>query len=136
MWLDAGILFNEGMERPIIERFEARHGITLPSEFKEYLMTVNGMKNGQVDEHLISFLSLEDIDQQSNVKQVVPNEIDLTVAEYSLYAHWYVMRVTRNADRCCVLASDDEHEKPIAGSFQDFVETYLSNPSKVANCWL
>jgi hypothetical protein len=93
------------------------------------------MQDGQVDEDLISFLSLEAIDQEGNWKEISGNEVELVIAEYSIYSHTYVMRITRSGDRSPVFVTDGEYEKPIAASFRDFLNQYLANPAGVAHCW-
>lgn len=134
-WLEAGIAVQDGIAPAALDRLEKKRQISLPSEFKDYLLTVNGMQDGQVDEDLISFLSLETIDQEANYKEISGNEAELVIAEYSIYSHTYVMRISRNGDRSPVFVTDGEHEKRIAASFKDFLSEYLANPARVAHCW-
>jgi hypothetical protein len=134
-WLENGIPVNQGIAQGSIECFEQKHGITLPHAFKEYLLTIDGMKKGQVDEELVSFLPLDAIDQESNYREISGEQVDLIFAEYSIFCHWYVLRATRTGDQSGVFAADGEHEKQIARTFEEFVVSYLSSPSKVARCW-
>lgn len=135
-WLEAGIPINEGTSQTTIDCFEKTHNIKLPSTFKEYLLTVNGMKDGQADENLVSFLSLDAIDQEAHHKEIPASEVDVVFAEFSIYSHYYVLRIRRSGEQVAVFAFDGEHEKQIASCFEGFVSNYLSDPSKVAYCWL
>jgi len=134
-WLEAGIAGKDAVAPATLDRFEKKRRVLLPSEFKDYLLRVNGMQEGQVDEDLISFLSLERIDQDANCKEISTNEVELVIAEYSIYSHTYVMRISRSDDRSPIFVTDGEHERPIAASFKDFLSQYLANPSRVAQCW-
>lgn len=134
-WIAAGVAVNDPATPVALDRFEKKHHIPLPCEFKDYLLTVNGMQDGQVDEDLVSFLSLEAIDQGANCKEISATELEMVVAEFSIYSHCYVLRVSRSRDRSPVFVTDGEHEKEIAGSFNDFVNQYLSNPARIAHCW-
>jgi hypothetical protein len=134
-WLEAGIAVKDAVAPAALDRFEKKHRVSLPSEFRDFLLTVNGMQDGQVDEDLISFLSLEAIDQEANCKEISANEVELVIAEYCIYSHTYVMRISRSGDRSPVLVTDGEHEKLIAASFKDFLSQYLANPAKMAHCW-
>jgi cell wall assembly regulator SMI1 len=134
-WMEAGVAVNDPASPAALDRFEKKYHISLPSEFKDYLLTVNGMQDGQVDKDLVSFLSLEAIDQGTNCKEISATELEMVVADFSIYSHFYVLRVSRSRDRSPVFVTDGEHEKEIAGSFKDFVNHYLSNPTWIAHCW-
>src|SRR5437660_11301418 len=134
-WLDGGIAVNDGIRQAALDRFQENRQVSLPSEFREYLLTVNGMKEGQTDENLVSFLSLETIDQESNFKEISANQVEMIVAEFSLYCHWYVLRTSRSGDRPVVFVTNGDQEKLLATSFEDFVNHYLSSPARVAHCW-
>ena len=134
-WLEAGIAVNDPVTQAALDHFEEKHHVSLPGEFKHYLLTVNGMQDGQVDEDLVSFLSLEAIDQEANCKEISANEVEMVVAEFSIYSHCYVLRVSRSGERSPIFVTDGENEKQIAPSFKDFVNVYLANPARVAHCW-
>jgi hypothetical protein len=120
----------------VLERFEEKHHVFLPIAFKEYLLTVNGMKEGQTDENLISVLPLQAMDREANYKEISANWVEMIIAEFCIYSHLYVLRTSRSGDRCAVFATDGKHEKQLASSFEDFVRLYLSSPARMAHCWL
>lgn len=134
-WAEAGLRPKHGVDQETLDCFERNHKIALPSEFKDYLLIVNGMEEGQADEYLISFLSLEAIDDDANYEDISAYEVRMVIAEYSVYSHVYVMQSSPNGDQSIVLATDGEHETQLATSFEDFVNKYLSNPASVAHCW-
>jgi hypothetical protein len=134
-WLEASIAVNDPVSQAALDRFEEQYRLTLPGDFKEYLLTVNGMQGGQTDAELISFLSLEALDQDAEQNVLVGDDVEITIAEYCIYAHYYVMRASRNGERSPVFVTDGEHRKQIAPSFHQFVSQYLTSPDKVAYCW-
>ena len=134
-WLKAGIGVNEGATQADVDRFEKKHHISLPISFKEYLLAVNGMKAGETDEHLVSFLSLQAIDQEPNYSEISGNRIEIAIAEFSVYCHLYVLRASRDGECSPVFATDGKHDKQVASSFDEFVDKYLSNPVNVVHCW-
>lgn len=134
-WIEDGLSINPGKSSEDVCHFEEKHGVALPRSFKEYLETVNGMPEGETDENLISFLSLELIDQEPNFKVLSGNVVELIFAEYSIYCHCYVLRSSRRGDRSVVVGTSGEMEKHIADSFDNFIKLYLSNPTGIANFW-
>lgn len=134
-WVEAGLRPKPGVSQETLDRFENKRKIVLPSGFKRYLLTVNGMEEGQTDEDLISFLSLEAIDQDANFKWVSASGVRMVVAEYCVYSHLYVLQCSQCGDRSSVLATDGRQEVQLATSFEDFVDKYLSNPTGIAHCW-
>jgi hypothetical protein len=134
-WIETGVSINRGKSAEEVYDFEVKHGVALPRSFKEYLETVDGMSDGQTDEDLISFLSLEMIDQEPNFKVLSGNVVELIFAEYSIYCHYYVLRSSRRGDRSVVVGTNGEMEKHIADSFDNFIKLYLSNPTGIANFW-
>ena len=134
-WLEAGIGINDGVTQAALDRFQEKRHVSLPSAFQDYVLTVNGMKEGQTDENLVSFLSLETIDQEANFKDISSKQVEIIVAEFSMYCHWYVLRTSRSGDLSLVVVTNGDLEKPIAASFEEFLNQYLSSPAGVAYCW-
>jgi hypothetical protein len=134
-WVEAGIAVNDGITTEALDRFQEKRLVSLPSAFKEYLLTVNGMKDGQTDENLVSFLSLETIDQEPTFMVLSADFFEIIFAEFSVYSHLYVLRASRNGETAPILATDSKHEIRIASSFEDFVNLYLATPAKIAHCW-
>lgn len=134
-WLSSGTSVNGGTSPALIRQFQDKHKIIVPEEFREYLMTSNGMQNYETDETLISFLPLELIDPVVSPRIAAPNVVDIVFADYLLYSHFYALRSTTDGKQLGIYALDGENEKEIARTFGDFLHAYLANPERIADCW-
>src|SRR5262245_62019310 len=91
-WTAAAVRINHGAPLAAVESFEARHAVTLPLSFRNYILEIGGMIAGQTDNSVISFLSLDAIDremkplaQQSDLREIV-------FAEFLVFSHYYVLK--------------------------------------------
>jgi hypothetical protein len=136
-WIAGGFAVNSGADAPSIPRFEQKRSLRLPRSFKDYLLTVNGMSDGLTDEDMISFHSLECIDRNwGRYPHGTADFVETVFADYLLDSHWYVLRSNEfGSDLGVWVADDPENCKKLAGSFDDFIVSYLSNPAQVAYCW-
>jgi hypothetical protein len=134
-WLKEGSRVNAGSPLEAIENLERNHGVKLPTEFRTYLAQVGGMVEGVTDEQLIAFLSIDEVEQELKAKHDDPTVIEITFAEFSIYAHYYFLRATNVGDELGVYAADGTNEKKLASSFREFIEAYLTDAERVANCW-
>ncbi|HEY5314454.1 MAG TPA: SMI1/KNR4 family protein [Pirellulales bacterium] len=134
-WLKADTVVNGGADPRAIAAFESKHRVTLPLEFKNYLLTVNGMAEGATDEDLVSFLSLDAIDRELTDSQPPAAFRDVMFAEYLVYSHVYVLRIAASCEQSPVLAADGEHQRLVSDSFMEFIEAYLANRKTVVHCW-
>ena len=135
-WLDNGLSIEVGAERVALDSFEREHRLTLPTQFRNYLLTANGMADGQVDESMISFLPLHRIVRELESQRPTGSElVELLFAEYLMFSHHYVLRATTEGVERGVYAADGTNEKQIAETFEQFVAAYLSNPNAIAHCW-
>jgi len=130
-WLSADVVINPGADPSEIVAFESKHSVKLPPEFKDYLMTVNGMADGATDDQLISFLSLSAIDCEMSQREAPSRRSDVVFAEYLIHSHVYVIRKSPFRKQAWVFATDGRHERRLAGSFVEFVERYLNRPAAV-----
>ena len=60
-WSQQGVRIRSGASIDRIERFESQYQIRLPTDFRHYLATVDGMDQGRMDENMFSFLSIDAI---------------------------------------------------------------------------
>jgi hypothetical protein len=135
-WLENGVVIRHGATPLAIERFENQYHVKLPNQFRDYLSTSNGMVNGQTDNNLLSFLSLDAIDHEmaSHCRQT-QDVVDVIFAEYLIYSHYYTLRVTKDGAQLGVYAANGTNEKRLAASFDEFIDTYMVNPGTIADCW-
>ena len=134
-WLASGVSVCEGALLDSINRLEKTHAVKLPGQFRDYLLKLGGMTDGQTDDCLISFLSLEAINNELDTKPQNSNIVDITFAEYLIYSHCYVLRISEIGNQLGVYAMDGANEKKIADSFDQFIIAYLENPECIAYCW-
>lgn len=140
VWIAAGFDVNSGADAASIARFEQKRSVVLPPAFKDYLMTVNGMSDGLMDDELLSFHSLERIDGdwEWNARQIGHDEsgaayVEIVIADHSINCHMYVLRVTEPGAERGVWATH-EPGKRLATSFDDFISAYLSSPQAIVLC--
>ena len=134
-WLAAGVAINDGATRVAVARFEKDRHLVLPGGFREYLLTVNGMRDWKADEEGLSFFSLERIDQETNEVQTGAKAGRLVIADFLTFSHCYVLRIGEDGDDRGVWPNDGTNERLLAPTFDVFVDMYLTDPSKIANCW-
>lgn len=130
-WDEASVDLASPASAREVSEFERRHGVTLPVDVKDYLTTVGGMSNGETDKYLISFASLASLDDPSRWVALSGSRKGLIFADYSLFAHYYVLDTGTGA----VLVDDGELSQKLAETFHEFIESYLEDAASVANCW-
>ncbi len=134
-WRDAEVSVNPPLTCSQIAQFESRRGVKLPSDFKDCLSVVDGMQEGQTDENMMSFLSLKLLDENTQWQRSENEDVNLVFAEFLIYSHVYVLRISAGGGTSAVLARDGTHELHLADSFEQFVASYLADPEEVAYCW-
>jgi len=135
-WIAEGIPVAEPATSEQIAAVEQQHGISLPPDFKEYLSITGGMQQGAADEELLSFVSLETINDPARWSSTAPARKELIVADCLMFSHWYVIELKPEPTCGPVYATHDGDEfTPLAPSFQAFVEAYLANSERIACFW-
>lgn len=134
-WMLAGVRANKPADSAAVSRLEAKVGLVLPDDFKEYLTAVNGMEDGQVDEYFIAFHSLQTIESHRHRNWASLHVTDVVIADYSLDAHLYLLSFSASAEMPIVVVTDGVKTVELAKSFADFVRLYLSSPNLIVNCW-
>ena len=124
-WLAAGVAINDGATRVAVARFEKERHLVLPGGFREYLLTVNGMRDWETDEEALSFFSLERIDQETNEVETGAKAGRLVIADFLTFSHCYVLRIGQDGDDQGIWAYDRTNERLLAPSFDVFVEQIL-----------
>lgn len=131
-WDEVGIPRNDPVTPEELDGFEARIELELPEDFREYLLAVSGMQSGAADEHLVSFLPLQEIEAEITA---LNRATDMPFAEFSIFAHYYALRFGPDNALIGVYAADGTNEVRLADSFSDLVMRYLRTPSQIAHCW-
>jgi hypothetical protein len=133
-WSSHNVHINEGVSEAELNAFEAKHGVVLPSDLRDYFRCVNGMPPDETDDGMIRFWMLEQVtalpegaSQYSDRDYVEDPETLFLFADYSLWAHAYAIRLGNTAlDRNKVVIIGYNSPKLIANSFSEFVNSYLT----------
>jgi hypothetical protein len=93
-WSSIGISLRAGVSQETIESFESKHGILLPGDFGRYLVTMNGMKEGEWENEMISFRSLDSIATVPECRSGFAGIPDYSKIGKSLRC-WFILRLCR-----------------------------------------
>jgi hypothetical protein len=138
-WRVAEVAIPDGVDRNAIAGFEARCGVRLPADMREYFATVNGMGNrAEMDDDMYGFWRLEEVQPVAsycpNVAERFPGAAEYYLfCDYSIDLFMYAIRLNR----------DEKVATPIAkiypqvncrfdhrfGSFTELLATYANNPN-------
>jgi hypothetical protein len=134
-WASHNVEINAGVPESALSSFEAKYGVILPQEMRDYFLSVNGMPPDVVDTEMIRFWMLEEIEP---LPQGAPDFADsnyiqnpqslFLFADYSIWAHAYAIRLSKAAGQTNEVFIIG-HDSPIqvSNSFSEFVDRYLSN---------
>jgi hypothetical protein len=135
-WTDASIPVVDPATPDEVDGFEKRHGIELPSDFKDYLLIAGGMPEGRTDDDMLEFASLETLNNENRWTSPDSTRKMRTFADYLIFSHWYLIDLGHNSDRGAVFATHDGDEfVKLAPTFKEFIEAYLADPERVAYFW-
>ena len=144
-WLDDGIAVDSGVSPAVVDDFQQTHNVTLPDDFLDYLLAVNGMGEPFVcDDNMFSFWPIQQI--ESIVDHFPDRTIGVRDAQrYFMFADHSISLPTY----AIKLSNDKSAPTPIAtvffdfgafdledfcDSFTEFVKLYLDNPAHLSAC--
>jgi hypothetical protein len=91
---------NAGVSKAELDSFEAQHHVVLPEDLRDYFLCVNGMPPDEVDDGMIRFWMLEEVQPLvlsgpafSDPGYIQHPESLFLFADYSLWAHAYAIRL-------------------------------------------
>ena len=123
-WTSVGVSPRPGVSAQSLAAFEGRHGVTIPPDLRDYFAAVDGMDPDVRDDLFFRFVPLAECvpsaDQGGPLNTYV-------VAEHRLGGFSYVIHL----DTGSVSLWDDDWVQPVAPSFADFLELYLSSPGRL-----
>lgn len=134
-WLSQGIEVNPGVSREELRAFESRYQVSLPSELRDYFLTVNGMADGFSDDALIRFWSLsevkpipEEAPDYSDPSYIEGAETLFLFADYCIWSHAYAIRLSSNSENPSpIIVIGGETPIRIFESFSELVSNYLTD---------
>jgi hypothetical protein len=127
-WNESAAALRPGVTMRDIERFERSFGVRLSEDVADYFRWVDGINEGEWDEHLIRFWPLDEV---RPVLQEVPDASKrfrgyFVFADYCLWAHGYAVRLGSDEDDVVIAGAG--RTNPGAPSFAGFLELYVTNP--------
>ena len=142
-WKSTGIACPPGVAPADIAAFEDRYHVDLPSDLREYFLTVNGMDpSDRCDDDLFSFFPLQEV---ATIAERLPDRCSkfaeasnyFMFADHSIALPTYAIRLSSNPDDPNPVASVYSDFGAIEvevffNSFTDFVNHYLDDPRGTA----
>lgn len=134
-WLARGVEFNDGVSEAAIAAFEHEFGVVLPSDMREYFLTVNGMQPDVTDEEMLRFWTLQEFKPLPAAAPLyatasyISNPQTLFVfADYSIWAHAYAIRLgvaALNQNEIFIIGGD--YPILLFNSFSQLIDSYLAD---------
>lgn len=138
-WTEHDIAIRDGATDTLIDGFETSHGVTLPSDFRDYISTVDGMGEiGTTDNDLFCFFSLSDL---VSIADYVPDRAGrfddahqyFLFADHSISLPSFAIRLASDSSVGGAVAAvfTDEGALEVEDffdTFTDFLRSYLDDP--------
>lgn len=133
-WESHSVDINCGVSESELDSFEAKHGVVLPEDLRDYFLCVNGMRPDVVDDGMIRFWMLEEVKplpqgapEYSDPRYIQNPESLFLFADYSIWAHAYAIRLESaplQSNEIVIIG----YETPVSlsASFSQFVDRYLT----------
>ncbi len=130
-WLAQDLKIRDGATPTEIAAFEARHGLRLPDEARDYFAVVNGMADGEFDDLMIEFMSLDRISYEFDWFEGEPDEQGFIFANYCLHGWCYVLLLGAERDSDCRILHTCHEVTVFAKSLREFLAMYLVDPHSI-----
>ena len=137
-WAEDGIRPDGGAEEDAVRAFEARRGVRLPPDLRQYFLRLGGARmdgeSAALDRDLIRFWRLEDVETLASSWVPAPDaERWFVIADYSIWTWAYVVRLSADPGAATPVAVSLGASEliPVADSFERFVELYLTRDPRV-----
>jgi hypothetical protein len=138
-WSSHDVEINAGVSKAQLESFESKHCVVLPEDLRDYFLCVNGMPPDVVDDGMIRFWMLEELQPltqgapaYSDGSYIQHPESLFLFADYSIWAHAYAIRlgsVSSQSHEVVIIGS--ESPVTIAQCFTEFVDQYLTDKDRL-----
>src|SRR5690349_950957 len=138
-WASHDVDINAGVPKAELDSFESKHCVVLPEDLRDYFLCVNGMPQDVVDEGMIRFWMLEELQPLpqgapafSDPSYIQHPESLFLFADYSIWAHAYAIRlgsVSLQSNEVVIIG----YKSPvtIAQCFSEFVDRYLTDKDRL-----
>lgn len=151
-WVGAGVKFRSAASLDSIKEFEARYGVTMSDEIRNYFLTFDGLEDEEWDNDMISFWSLQRIgsvqeilghrggipDYRGIQNHLPDSSCYFVFADYSCFSHVYAFRLNATSeDKSPVIwIGNGKTFCHLADSFTSFIRRYLISPGDLNNAVL
>ena len=132
-WTRQGVRLRPGASEEEMAAFEARYGVRLPSDLREYFAAADGF-DGSTDDETITFLGLDEVKPLGEYwsPEVEGGNSYFVFADFLISSHVYAVRLARDAGAGNPVAVVYDRELvEAAGSFSEFVAGYLESSHAV-----
>jgi hypothetical protein len=127
-WRFEDIQYLKGESIEAIHHIEESLGYCFPSEFVDYLQTVNGMEEGESDNDLFYFWSSELIKSEvKEFKTAGPDSIFIGFADRIVIDSVYMIEVSKVRKVSGRVSIKKRDNQIIAPNFKVFLNNYLNN---------
>lgn len=147
-WASTGVKLGSGVAEKEIEAFEAKYGIYMPEDFRNYFRLIGGMeKEGESDDSATSFWPSESIksvperlvqfagipDYSRVTENLKEPQFYFVFADWMMWSQVYAIRLTakRDDENHMMWICGSEHCYIIAKSFSEFINNYLQDPESI-----
>jgi hypothetical protein len=142
-WSKDGVCIQPGASIEQIEAFETQYQVHLPSDFREYFITINGMERWETDENMFSFLPIDAIksipeeladfggipDYRPIMRTLTDPHHWFVIVDYLITSAVFAIRLSEDVESTPVISiSDGNRHRVVAQSFSAFLERYLATP--------
>ena len=140
-WSKSGRRMMPGAWEKEVQDFEAKYGVTLPRDFREYLACIGNSTVGQKDwglsggKDLYAFWALNEIKsvpEETDTRSVPESEDPSSYfifADYCIWCWAYAICVGPNEPGKVIVVGALE-PTVIANSFTEFIEAYMQDPNR------
>jgi hypothetical protein len=134
-WSSHNVHINAGVSKAGLDSFEATHCVVLPEDLRDYFFCVNGMPPDVVDDGMIRFWMLEELQPLpqgapvfSDPSYIQNPESLFLFADYSIWTHAYAIRlgsIPMQSNEVVIIG----YNSPVAicNCFSEFVDRYLTD---------
>ena len=104
----------------------------LPEDLAEYFRTVDGMDDGEYDEHQFRFWPIAELQPAA---EYLPEQNEAAYdgyyvfADYSIWVHFYAVRLSSKCNEVVLVGEGAPIQ--VAASFKDFLQRSLREPDSL-----
>lgn len=113
-----------------IGKWQAKFGVHLPSDLREYFVRANGMLDGDkldFGHDLTSFLPMSAVVPGNQWDERYDQPDLFVIADYLISSHWWCVHLTKQpSEHSRVYVCGGERPKLVASSLTEFLRSYMS----------